>query len=125
MEKLIELLNKYLFEKGEKLVIKNYYNNDWLEELGWEFRWVHLKDKKYSVDFIRWEQVISKRYGFIKWLVENNKIERLTFCESWLGWKYTDFELSYDTPREDYINMLLMELAIQDEPIEFLISILK
>ena len=68
---------------------------------------------------------ISKYYGFIKWLVENEKIERLAFAESWLLGKYTDFELSYDTPREDYTNMLLMELSIQDNPIEYLISVLR
>jgi hypothetical protein len=33
--------------------------------------------------------------------------------------------LSYNTPREDYTNTLLMELAIQNEPIQFLIEMLK
>ena len=120
MDKLVKLLNEYHFS--------------WTE-----FIWYYLDEEENRIYFKtevvdKWiideqrisnERIISKRFGFIEWLVENNKIERLTFCESWLGWKYTDFELSYDTPREDYTNMLLMELAIQDEPVEYLISILK
>lgn len=126
MEKLIELLNKYLFEKGEKLVMKNYYNNDWLKDVGWEFRWVHLKDKKYSVDFIRWEQVISKRYGFIKRLVDNDKIDRKKleirpFSDELV---YSDSDCTVYRSDTTY-EMLLMLLAISDTPINDLINYLK
>ena len=62
--------------------------------------------------------IISKSYGFIEWLVENEKI---------------DFEKKLNTLRfESLVNQtldsylaLLMLLAIQDEPIRFLTSILK
>jgi hypothetical protein len=52
--------------------------------------------------------LISKKYWFIKWLVENEKIdENKIFNDCWLYYS------------------VLMKLAIQDEPIKFLISILK
>ena len=100
MEKLIELLNEY---DG----IREYVEVDLEDEL------ISLK-------------IISKWYWFIKRLVENDKIDREKFWNSETkSSKYSDFELSYDTPREDYTNTLLMELAIQDEPIQFLIEILR
>lgn len=99
MQKLIELLNEY-------------ENTD-----NWE-NW-------HQVEF-RESKIISKKFWFIEWLVENDKIEREKFWNSETkSSKYSDFELSYDTPREDYTNILLMELAIQDEPIQFLIEILR
>ena len=99
MEKLIELLNEY-------------ENTD-----NWENR--------YQVEF-RESKIISKKFWFIKWLVENDKIDREKFWNSETkSSKYSDFELSYDTPREDYTNILLMELAISDTPIEDLILYLK
>ena len=62
---------------------------------------------------------------FVKWLVKNDKIEWKTFWElETISSKYSDFELSYDTPQEDYVNLLLMELSLQENPIRFLISIL-
>lgn len=119
MEKLIELLNKFEKARIEKI------NSEWK-------LFVKLAFKPYTKEILTnkayrdcWSEVCSKYYGFIKRLVENDKIERLAFAESWLLGKYTDFELSYDTPREDYTNMLLMELSIQDNSIEYLISVLR
>ena len=116
MNKLVELLNEYkpqvhyLDKPKREYKDNNFYWYKREKDIGWCFSDIY---------------VISKKFGFIKWLVDNDKIDRLTFCESWLAGKYTDFELSYDTPREDYTNMLLMELAIQDKPIEYLISVLR
>ena len=60
------------------------------------------------------------------WLVEKNHIEWNKFGEAeTVSSKYSDFELSYDTPREDYTNVLLMELAINDNPLTFILNILK
>jgi len=70
--------------------------------------------------------ILSKRFQWVKWLVENDKIERAKFWNSETkSSKYSDFELSYDTPREDYTNILLMELSISDTPIEDLLLYLK
>ena len=64
--------------------------------------------------------LISKPYWFIKWLVDNNKIDL------WKLIMIKDEEqktiVDIDNSRE---NTLLMLLAIQDEPIEFLCDILK
>ena len=97
MEKLIELLN-------ESAVLDTIFENEY-----------QVKTK-----------IISKELGFIKRLVDNDKIDRLTFCTvETPSSKYEDFDLWPETPREDYTNILLMDLAIQEKPIEFLISILK
>ena len=64
------------------------------------------------------EKVICKEFWFIKWLVENNKIDFTKDCivEFWYYWTewYCD---KYDN--------ILMNLAIQDNPIDFLVSVLK
>ena len=98
MEKLIELLNEY-------------ENTD-----NWENR--------YQVEF-RESKIISKKFWFIKWLVENDKIDLWKIKKLYrksnehsvhtypIMYEYSDYE------------SLLMILAIQDEPIKFLISILK
>lgn len=103
MEKLIELLD--LYRKENKT-----------EELFWEpWTLVPLTWK----DFIMLNRImiISKEYGFIKWLIDNDKIdldnEDLCSLMSEL-WEFQQYE-----------KCLLMLLSIQDEPIEFLISILK
>jgi len=114
MEKLIELLNEY-----EKETKKSEYS-EW-RDLLWG-RPQYLRCDTVESELL----IISKGYHFIEWLVENDKIERAKFWNSETkSSKYSDFELSYDTPREDYTNILLMELAIQDEPIQFLIGMLR
>lgn len=104
--KLIELLNEYIEEKelwntvkeiDDDYFVNNYNNWDWY----------------------LCEQVISKKFWFIKWLVENDKIDfsnlKISELTSWtdLFYSFSDTEV------------LLMLLSIQDEPISFLISILK
>ena len=94
MEKLIMLIDIY-----EEEVV-------WVHSV-----WEKITDKEEA-------RIISKKFWFIKWLVENEKI---------------DFEKKLNTLRfESLVNQtldsylaLLMLLAIQDEPIRFLTSILK
>lgn len=110
MEKLSKLLNEYL--ESKKKDIKQFMNIAAL---------MTQSDSKLYQTYI-----ISKDFEFIKWLVENDKIDRAKFWNSETkSSKYSDFELSYDTSREDYTNILLMELSISDTPIELLISYLK
>lgn len=60
--------------------------------------------------------------GFIKWLVENNKID-LEWTEYSYYFKIKDKSYySNDVPTE---NIIIMLLAISDNPIDFLIEILK
>jgi hypothetical protein len=102
MQKLIELLNEYRREKVNK--------QSWITE------W-HYNAFTFSLDNISWQQaellIISKQYWFIKWLVENDKIE-----------KWSLFYNTWDLPDDD-VSKLLMLLSIQDEPIRFLCEIIK
>lgn len=103
----------------------------WMEKLmkyveEMQKEWINICRPRFQEYYLLEMMLVSKHYWLIKWLVENDKIDREKFWNSeTVSSKYSDFELSYDTPREDYTNTLLMELAIQDEPIQFLIEILR
>lgn len=96
MEKLIRLLDEYHHKKTEDL-------ERWKERVEEHKHWI-----------------ISKQFWFIKRLVDNDKIDL------WKLIMIKDEEqkaiVDIDNSRE---NTLLMLLAISNEPIEFLISILK
>ena len=110
MEKLVELLNEF----------DGYwdYNGDYWPYMPWmdsDAYWYH----KYYL--------ISKEYWFIERLVENDKIDWRKFLVSYyeiagIDWRWED---TYILETFDDYEQLLMYLAIQDEPISFLISILK
>ena len=101
MEKLIELLNEYVKS------IKALW--EWTVD---EYNCIHYNDIWLVTSELR---IISKWYWFIEWLVENEKIDRDKVDDKFerpFFW-YTNYEI------------VLMLLSIQDEPIEFLVSILK
>ena len=118
MEKLIELLNEYW---EYDLVEHNWEICKWDTDDEWEIN--------IYTDYTN--NIISKKFWFIKWLVENDKIsndwikprtdlvKEITIVDYktgdaiWWKNKYTEVE------------QLIMYLSIQDEPINFLISILK
>jgi hypothetical protein len=114
MEKLIELLNEYEVEKKPSRLQRNYYL--WFVHNFW--KWIMYIDEEWEdVDDYRTDyEIISKEYGFIKWLVDNDKIDDEL--------KYNNLyrAIEKDFNKDDRIIMLL---SIQDNPIEFLISILK
>jgi len=97
MTKLLELLNEFDKPLG-------WYYEDWV-----------LDCKLNLYEYMAYEWICSARYWFIKWLVENDKIDI-----SKTPWHYI-----YHYTDEDVVKEALMQLAIQDEPIDFLISILK
>lgn len=109
--------------KLEELLKEQYWYND--------VRYTKQSDYWYMFwlnDFaVREERIISKRFGFIKRLVDNDKIDRNKIY--WLDIWYKIEEIwiwkRKNTVNLDLLNKLLMLLSIQDEPIEFLISILK
>ena len=106
MNKLIELLNEY-----EKSIteIPVY----WGQTNGMFQYWSYIQ--QVSVMYM-----ISKHYGFIKRLVDNDKIDVESYC------RITSVERKWEKDvYRDEVDSLIMLLAIQDEPIEFLISILK
>lgn len=100
MEKLIELLNEYKW-KEERTIECGCPHNDWY----WAYTYEHE-------ELI----IISKKFWFIQWLVENKKVnmreDGIISLASEL-WEEADYET------------LLMLLSIKDNPIGFLISILK
>lgn len=121
MEELLKLLNQYEKE-GRK---SEYY--EWEKWIWWPFllfrrdtydeEWSHLYSDTSDT------YVISKKYWFIKWLVNNDKIDRpkvwLKIKDLWENyWWFAIYSWIH-------IECLLMLLSIQSEPIRFLISILK
>ena len=120
MERLLELLNEY-----EKEIKKSEYY-EWEKWIWWDanlFRrdtrdeeWSHLYSDTADT------YVISKKYGFIQWLVENEKID----FQIWNWEKYLEHPIwsdNYDGVH-DYKD-IIQWLSISDTPIEDLISYLK
>lgn len=104
MEKLIELLNEYDKIKWDKE--EPIYN--------WK---IAIKTKIYQT------YLVSARYWFIKWLVENDKIDTDIVYKKWfLAKTYDKDEVwEYFEPYEE----ILMLLSISSSPIDDLISYLR
>jgi len=115
MEKLIELLNEY-----EKKAVVHWYEWYWQDVLMCRY----IKD---GFEFYTDEATtiaISKYYWFIKWLVENDKIDKDKLYKS----EYKPYFWNRTTNAFSWFwaeNILLMLLAISDTPIEDLISYLR
>ena len=101
----MDKLRKYIQECWGDIVYSDYDKVATLEDLEYNYRYIRF--------------LLSTEAMFIKWLVDNDKIdldkllkgikENKIYCWKW--WKVS--------------NMLLMLLSIQDNPIEFLCEILK
>lgn len=99
IKKLIKLLN----ESEDWFVSKfvDYDDEDWVFILNsWQ---------RFHYSFI-----LSREYWFVLWLIKNNKID-------WSKFGRMINNKMYYYPKTSF----LMLLSIQDEPIEFLIDILK
>lgn len=104
MDKLIELLNEYEWKEL-------YFYDDWI---------CCDKYDMYEVwDSLVELEIISKRYWFIQRLVDNDKIDLMKLK------KWIEDNKFYCAKWGKTTNMLLMLLAIQEQPIDFLVSILK
>ena len=111
MEKLIELLNERIKEWWKPYwddysitKIDEIWKSDWLYFVS--FVW---EDYPWPVNL---EHILTKQAGLIKWLVDNDKIDKS---------KVFSFIDTADKPYED----ILCLLALSDEPISDLISFLK
>ena len=100
MEKLLKLLNE--FKGGKTFKFTGY------DEKYWMFDTNLNADGNTSLPE---ETIICKKFWFIQWLVQNNKTKKI---EYWL-W-YTSYS--------EWENLIRL-LSIQDDPISFLISVLK
>jgi hypothetical protein len=128
MDKLIELLNEYELEREKSIeTFKNLTLPLWERYLcQWDLVYEPVGD--FNWEAAAWNTanyiVISKNYGFIKRLVDNDKIDYEKVDKSWNDeMSFVDFKL--DNIMEIRIKVVLMLLAIQDKPIKFLIGILK
>ena len=121
--KLIELLNEYDTEimKSETRPRATYK---------WKLSCCWYDMHEVSSDLLGY-LIISKQFRFIKWLVENDKIDIVKVYKN-----LNDYEIEIriravkellEDNEEDTIAYLklLMLLAIQDEPIRFLCEIIK
>lgn len=112
MEKLLQLLNE--FKEGKTFKFTGY------DEKYWMFDTNLNADGNTSLPE---ETIISKKFWFIKWLIENNKVnivkEVINDIEYYGHWQIENVDCysQYDS--------LLMLLSIQDDPISFLVSVLK
>jgi len=118
MEKLIKLINKRQEEKhpdGIYLPVVAYRD------------WIFWSDSDCLSSVMDEIHLISKPCRFIEWLVEGDKInfesQAMQYAKSDLSKFFTEWK-DKNWMSDDYA-MLLMLLAIQDEPTEFLISVLK
>lgn len=113
MEKLINLLNQYEAERHKTSVIADIreQKEDNLSYLGMNYNYSELL-------------CISKGYLFIDWLVKKDKIDfyKVGQVENELEVDVNIYRSSFE---DDNYYWLLMILSIQDEPIDFLISVLK
>ena len=127
MEKLIELLNEYEKKRIEKI------NSEWKLFVKLQFRPYteeSLTDKAYRSC---WLEICSKYYGFIKWLVENDKIDLDAYKTVYSGdldkrktlTMSSGWDEFYQVTEHWVYESLLMLLSISDTPIEDLISYLK
>lgn len=104
MDKLLDLLNEfdpYINGDGEHM------DNIWFfAYLGQSA--VYDRDKAESI-------IISRKYKFIEWLVKEGKID---YSKLKVNYIYHDTEWNL-------VQEVLMQLAIDEEPLKFLNSILK
>ena len=109
MEKLIELLNEYEAKRHKTSVIPQIRKGETrlsYLEMNWSYSELLC---------------ISKRYGFIKWLVENDKIDFYTILKE--NWTFRKEFYAIEN-RKEY-ERLIMLLSVSDTPTDDLISYLK
>lgn len=106
MGKLLQLLNEYRLEKGMSEYTK-YIPANWC-----------FTHKSYYYDHYSW--VISKKFWFIEWLVEEDKLDK-----EWLFNIITESCIFDGVDMYSESDYIIMYLAVKDDPISFLISILK
>ena len=115
----IKTFNKKAKEKiwmMKLIALLNEYDNWWdYDDYYWPYQYWQDRDAYHLCKY----QLVSKEYWFIKWLVENDKID-LDKVEE----KSDLIEYLIGTPTKVYENIIML-LAIQDEPIRFLCEIIK
>lgn len=122
INKLLELLNQYTKEEKESDII-------WELDNDWDICHKYKESVDYNdcIYYAKIPVLISKSYGFIKRLIEKDKIDFSIIPNKikgiWIPMKI-NWEIKYWFDSSDYC-WLLMLLSIQDTPIDFLTKIIK
>lgn len=103
----------------------------WMVKLMWyveemQKEWINICRPQFQQYYLVEMMLVSKYYWLVKWLVDNDKIDFEEYADEWRDSNINnnaDFFQLYK--HYDMYECVLMILAISDEPIEFLISILK
>ena len=140
--KLIELLNEYhhfnsdlIYYWWDKEYEKVYFHSELPEKEKEKLRKAGIyneEDDWVDEDWIWDEWICSKKFWFIQWLVENDKIDTSKANEKNLNGYEIELriravkELVADSEEKTvlYLNLLML-LAIQEQPIRFLCEIIK
>ena len=133
MEKLLKLINEY--EESRWTTIDDWLTEEEREswaiieekpmwsEYEWHLRHCNANKVAYEKDTFD-AYALSKKYGFIKWLVNWHKIDSLKLNTKRFE-EFEDYKLAkYKTVSDEYIDKLHMILSISDTPISDLLSIL-
>lgn len=110
MGKLFNLLNEYITSK-------------WWDEIKGYVQMYRFFFTEYLENIPEYV-VISRKFWFIKWLVEEDKIDYWKIGEIVNGYKWSLREKAFVVDDCVYESMLML-LSIQDEPASLLASILK
>ena len=108
MEKLLQLLNEYM-----ALGPFEFINYDEEYNIFRIIPWIYHKE-------LSPETITGKRFWFIKWLVENDRVDEREAKSIFYD---KDFYVHWNDITFEYL--IIMYSSIQDDFIEFLISILK
>ena len=103
-----------------------------MEKLMWYVKemqeeWINVCRPQFQQYDLLYMCIISKHYWLIKWLVEKNRVDFSNIKRIILNYKVEDneaieyYDLDFATKEET----LLMLLAIKENPIDFLLSVLK
>ena len=104
----MDKLRKYIQECWGDIVYSDYDKVATLEDLEYNYRYIRF--------------LLSTEAMFIKWLVDNDKID---LSNEEYFYQDTIYELEQAQLIKDLSDYLIMKLSISDNPIEFLISVLK
>ena len=120
MEKLLDLFIEYIEEKNEFWELTGvWYSKEKGEITKFYIEYLDEYDDDEQRKYFAIEKVLSIKFGFIKWLLCNQKIDQEKLDYSLDGCSYIKNDLAWSCIK------LTMLLAIQDNPIDYLNSILK
>lgn len=125
MEKLIELLNEYEISKDHR-------DYEWKiekhtkERMCWTYiMWMSWE--QYTWAYIDTEEmeriIISKKYEFINWLVENNHIHNIKLLE-FIETEPCVVPMFFEEDTQKAKALILM-LSIQEDPVDALLTVIK